>query len=118
MVISRGQDAADIQREKLDSTGIGKYFTEIIISGEVGYGKPDTRIFQLMTSRLNVAPEQTWMIGNSLNSDMSGARAVCMKTAWVNREGKAPDDSLIPDLEVRDLKHLTEVMRDLLPLNQ
>jgi putative hydrolase of the HAD superfamily len=110
--------AADIQREKLESTGISKYFAEIIISGEVGYGKPDVRIFQLMASRLNAAPEQTWMIGNSLNSDISGAKASRMKTAWVNRTGKARDNTLIPDLEVRDLKQLTEVMRDLLSLNQ
>jgi len=110
--------AADIQREKLDCTGISSYFTDIIISGEVGYGKPDIRIFQLMVSRLNTLPEQTWMIGNSMNSDISGAKAAGMKTAWVNREGKARDDKPIPDLEVRDLKQLTDFMRDLLPLNQ
>ena len=98
---------SDMQRYKIQVTGIGGYFSEIIISGDVGYAKPDHRIFQLMLSRLGYPPENTFMIGNSLRSDISGAQAAGMKTVWLNRNNKPADQSVIPDIELADLGQLT-----------
>lgn len=96
----------DLQREKIDVTGIGNYFTEIIISGEVGYGKPDRRFYQLVLSRLGAKPESTWNIGDSLERDILGAKAIGMKTVWVNRHGMSRDESIVPDLEASNLRQL------------
>jgi putative hydrolase of the HAD superfamily len=97
---------ADLQREKIGTTGIEKYFTEIIISGEVGYVKPDCRIYQLLLSRLAANPESTWNIGDSLERDITGAKAIGIKTIWVNRHGISRDESIVPDLEVSNLGQL------------
>ena len=110
--------APDIQRDKINSTGIGRYFTDIIISGEVGYGKPDPQIYNLALSQLGATPENTWIIGNSLESDIAGAIAADMKTAWLNRNGVPRDESIIPDLESPDLYQFTATFKQLFPLNQ
>jgi putative hydrolase of the HAD superfamily len=96
----------DLQREKIEITGIGKYFTEIVVSGEVGYGKPDCRSYQLVLSRLGVKPDATVYIGDSLESDILGANAIGMKTVWVNRHGLSRDESIVPDLEVSNLREV------------
>ena len=96
----------DLQQEKIDTTGIRKYFTEIIISGEVGYGKPDSRIYRLVLSRLSANPESAWNIGDSLERDIAGAKAIGMKTVWVNRHRVSRDESIVPDLEVTNLEQL------------
>jgi putative hydrolase of the HAD superfamily len=103
--------APDLQREKLGGTGIEGYFTEIVISGEVGYGKPDHRIYELILSRLGVRPECAMMIGNSLKSDIKGAQAVGMKTAWLNRNGISHNESIIPDLEAPNLRELKKAFQ-------
>lgn len=98
--------ASDLQREKIEGAGLARYFDDIVISGDVGVGKPSSRIYEIMLSRLKVTPQQAVMIGNSLRSDVAGARKVGMKTIWVNRTGDARIDGIAPDLEVSDLAEL------------
>jgi FMN phosphatase YigB (HAD superfamily) len=68
--------------------------------------------FEMLLSRLNTAPESALMVGDSLKSDIQGAHAVGMKAAWVNRPGKVPDDSIIPDFVVSDLEELSIVLQN------
>lgn len=109
--------APDLQREKIEGTGIGRHFTEIVISGEVGYGKPDRRIYELILSRLSVRPERAMMIGNSLKSDIKGAQAIGMKAAWLNRNGMSRDNSIVPDLEAPNLRELRMALKDIKPIH-
>ena len=103
--------APDLQHEKIEKSGIGKYFKEIMISGEVGFGKPDPRIFRLVLDRLGVPAQEAVMIGNSLSSDIQGAQSVEMKSVWVNRESRPRDDMVVPELEVRNLAELREAFQ-------
>lgn len=101
---------SELQRKKISAAGIGRYFREIIIAGEIGFGKPDTRIFQLTLSRLNLQPEHVWMVGDNLKRDLQGAKSLGMKTVWLNREGKSGDEDIIPDIEITNLAQLTEIV--------
>jgi putative hydrolase of the HAD superfamily len=101
----------DLQREKIDATGIAKYFKEIVISGEVGYGKPDRRAYDLVLSRLGTEQERAWNIGDSLERDVLGAKAIGMRTVWVNRHGASRDETISPDLEVSNLVQLVVAFR-------
>jgi phosphoserine phosphatase len=101
----------DLQSWKITTTGIEKYFKEIVISTEVGYGKPERQAYEILLSRLDVKASDAWMIGDHLERDIRGAQAVGMKTVWVNRDRVTRDESIVPDLEVTDLKQLTEKLR-------
>jgi FMN phosphatase YigB (HAD superfamily) len=101
--------AADLQRAKLEGSGLGIFFDTIVISGEVGFGKPDPRIFKLALARLDTKPEAAVMVGNSLKSDMSPAMEIGMMAIWVNREGKDGDKSIVPNAEVADLTKLKDI---------
>ncbi len=102
--------APDLQREKIAGSGIAEYFDEIVISGEVGVGKPNPRIYETMLSRLAVTPDEVLMIGNSLSSDVQGPQAVGMKTVWLNRSGHPRDDTIIPDHEITSLTELMHIL--------
>ena len=101
--------APDLQRAKLEGSGLGIFFDTIVISGEVGFGKPDPRIFKLALARLDTKPEAAVMVGNSLKSDMSPAMEIGMMAIWVNREGKVGDKSIVPNAEVADLTKLKDI---------
>ncbi len=103
--------APDLQCEKIDGSGIREYFVAIVISGEVGFGKPDRRIYEIMLNQLDVRPEQAMMIGNSLKSDIQGAQVTGMKTAWLNRSRMLRSESIVPDLEVSSLQELRVALR-------
>lgn len=55
-------------REKLDQQNLTSLFDEIIISGEVGYQKPEPEIFMLLCQKLNIKPSELIFIDDSKKS--------------------------------------------------
>jgi len=93
----------DLQRRKLDASGLSRFFDEVVIAGEVGIGKPDVRVFELLLSRMGTNPCDAAMVGNSLRSDIQPANALGMTSIWVNRAGKPNDGAVRPSFEVASL---------------
>ncbi len=102
--------APDLQREKATSTDIARYFDVIVVSGEVGVGKPDRRVFEAVAGKLDVPFDRTWMIGDSLSADIKGGKGAGMTTVWLNRTGRTRDDSIVPDHEFKDLGELNAAL--------
>jgi putative hydrolase of the HAD superfamily len=103
--------AIDIQCDKIHGANLTDFFDPIIISGELGFGKPNAKLFQLALERLAVKPEQCVMIGDSLNRDIAGASAVGIRTIWLNRfQRKIANQDPIPDLELTDLATLPTIL--------
>ena len=74
--------SAVYQRPKIDRHAVDPLFDEVLVESEVGFGKPDPRIFRLALQRLSVMPEDAWMVGDDLPWDISGAKAVGIHTVW------------------------------------
>jgi putative hydrolase of the HAD superfamily len=102
--------ASDLQRRKIEGSGIAGYFDRVLISGDVGIAKPDRRFFEMMLSRMEARPETTLMIGNSLRTDIQGAQGARMLTVWINRSGSARDDAVVPDWEISSLDALSPIL--------
>lgn len=98
----------DLQREKIEGANLAHYFNSITISGEVGVGKPDPRIFEAAMQKLDVEPEAALMVGNSLKRDIAGARQAGLRAVWVNRLGFEPGDDVKPVIEVKSLFELLD----------
>lgn len=77
--------ALDI-RPALERWGIATAFDAVILSYEVGYVKPDPRIFRLAADALGVDPTDCLMIGDSANDDVGGV-AVGMPCLIVPPDG-------------------------------
>jgi putative hydrolase of the HAD superfamily len=103
--------AIDIQRDKIEGSNLSDFFDPIIISGQVGSGKPNPKLFQMALEHLAVKPEETVMIGDSLSRDIGGARAVGIRTIWVNRfQATIADHHPTPDLQLTDLVTLPTIL--------
>ena len=79
---------ADLQRGKLQRTGLGRLFDAIVVSGEVGRGKPDPYLFELVLDRLGVPAGESVMIGDSLARDVAGGAAAGLATIWLPGPGR------------------------------
>ena len=83
------------------------WFDVVVISGEVGFAKPDASIFRLALNKLPVEPENVWHVGDSLTTDVAGAKAAGLTAVWLNRSGLVRRESdPEPDLEIRSLSNL------------
>jgi putative hydrolase of the HAD superfamily len=89
-VITNGD--GDQQRAKLHTLGLQEAFEVVICSGDVGYAKPDRRIFTSAATRLALPPERCLYIGDRRDTDALGALEAGMSSLWLNRKGvPAPD---------------------------
>jgi putative hydrolase of the HAD superfamily len=61
-------------RRFLSHAGVADYFHVMIFSNEVGLCKPGRRIFNLIAQALRVNPQEIVHIGDSLKSDVRGAK--------------------------------------------
>jgi putative hydrolase of the HAD superfamily len=100
-----------MQREKLQVMEVDSYFDLVLAAGELGIGKPDPGIFRFALDKLGVAPEQVWHVGDSLISDVAGAKAAGLTAVWLNRRGlKREDAQPEPDYEVASLSELLPLL--------
>jgi putative hydrolase of the HAD superfamily len=99
---------SDLQRLKLDQAGLSARFDAVVVSGEVGVGKPDPAVFTLLLDQLDAVPEDSIMVGDSWERDVVGALGVGMSPYWVSMGRTAPyDDPRVTVIEsVRDLDSL------------
>jgi putative hydrolase of the HAD superfamily len=67
---------------ELRMVGLGDFFNPVIVSGDLGYRKPDPRLFHKALEGLGERAEETVYIGNDLDNDVLGARQVGMKTVF------------------------------------
>jgi putative hydrolase of the HAD superfamily len=99
--------APDLQREKLAATTLAAHFAAIVISAEVGAGKPDPRIFRAALDALDVASTDAVMVGDSLERDIAGARRAGLRSVWLDRAGGgAGGGPVVPDARIQTLGEL------------
>ena len=75
-------------RERLDAWGLGRFFSVIAASAEMGVAKPDREIFLRALAMANCRPENAVMVGDRLDNDVRPAKALGM-TAIRMRKGLA-----------------------------
>ncbi len=63
----------------------------VLTSHVHGKTKPHETIFRAMLDKLTVSPEEAVMVGDQLEDDVAGARAIGMRGILVDREGLYPD---------------------------
>lgn len=91
-----------IQRRRLAHARIRQWFSDVIISQEVGLSKPDPRIFELALG--GVDRRDALMIGDGLRSDVQGANRAGIDICWYNPQGKPLPEDLHVEYEIQDLR--------------
>jgi putative hydrolase of the HAD superfamily len=76
------------QREKINRFDLAGLFDTILVEGEVGFGKPDPRIYTRALSELDVAADQAWMVGDNLEWDVAGPQHEGIAGIWIDARGR------------------------------
>ncbi|WP_050616766.1 HAD family hydrolase [Bacillus testis] len=94
------------QKAKIIKTDLHNCFDTIVISEEVGFSKPDKRIFELALHKMNVPPEAALFVGDDIERDIGGCQRAHIKGIWFNPHMNKNDTEIKPYDEIDSFDRL------------
>jgi 2-haloalkanoic acid dehalogenase type II len=91
--------------------GISDLFDVIVTSEELEVYKPHPRIFNETLHKMGIAREKAAFVGDSVVSDIFGAKKAGLTTIWYNKRQRTATRGLRPDFEIRDMAEVVEMIR-------
>jgi putative hydrolase of the HAD superfamily len=106
--------SARLQRAKVTRFDLADLFDAIFIEGELGFGKPDARVYARALDTLGAAPGDTWMVGDNLEWDVAQPQRQGIRGIWIDLRGQGlPAGSTVrPDHIIRRLSDLKDLVRE------
>jgi putative hydrolase of the HAD superfamily len=90
---------------KMEVSGLNPYFSNVIISEDVGINKPDKAIFEYALDKARALKHESIMIGDSIEADIRGAQGFGMKAIYFN-----PMNKELPEDVHWQITHLEELL--------
>ena len=105
-LITNGFD--NVQHSKLRHSGLHPYFREVVTSECSNSLKPEREIFEYALTKAGAKVRDSIMIGDSLEVDIAGAKAVGMDTIHTNYLGTV--STIKPTYTVTALSQLKDIL--------
>ncbi|MCU4974825.1 HAD family hydrolase [Halobacteria archaeon AArc-m2/3/4] len=96
----------EMQRRKLETIGLEDDFETVVYAGYDAPAKPAPEPFELALEALGTTPDRAVHVGNSLSSDVAGARAAGLRSVWIPDDEEAATPDLKPDWALESLSEL------------
>jgi putative hydrolase of the HAD superfamily len=94
-VVTNGESG--VQEATVERIGLAALIDACVVSGAVGVGKPDPRIFELASERCGVSLDGAWMVGDA-EVDVLGADRVGVRSVWLTRGRRWTRTDVTPTL--------------------
>ena len=88
----------------LERFGLRRHFGPIVVSSDTGWMKPHADCYRPALAALPAAAGLTLMVGDDLNNDVKGAKALGLLTAWIAPQAQHTDADV--DVHLRSLHEL------------
>jgi HAD superfamily hydrolase (TIGR01549 family) len=98
--IAVATNGADTQRRKIDRAGLVPRLDAICVSEELGFAKPDRRIFEAACAQAGLGPaalHSAWMVGDTAGADIKGAHQMGIRSVWLHRGRRWEEPGFGPD---------------------
>lgn len=99
-----------LMRKDLERLGIAPFLRAAVFSSEVGFRKPDPRVFRMALERVGVEAPQAAFVGDRLFDDVSGAQAVGMRAVQTRQFRQEEDPDAHPNAVIDHLNELPAVL--------
>ena len=94
--------------------GLEGIFDEIIVSGELGVGKPDIKPFEVMSERLGIDTKNLIYVGDNPKNDIEPSRKAGYTPIWVMTTGYWLFPEIeVPEFCIKDASFVPEVINKL-----
>lgn len=93
----------------LRASGLDGLFEVVVVSGAVNKRKPSPEIFESTLKMLGVAADETVFVGDTIDADVEGAKAVGMKAIYIERR-EQKKSKFCPDQTIKSLRELDSAL--------
>ncbi len=90
----------------LKASKLDGLFDVVVVSGAVNKRKPSPEIFQSTLKLLGVSAAETVFVGDTIDADIEGAKAVGMKAVYIERRVQEASERFCPDQTIKSLSQL------------
>jgi putative hydrolase of the HAD superfamily len=90
----------------LKADGLDGLFNAVVISGAVNKRKPSPEIYKVALKMLKVSASETVFVGDTIDADVEGPKAVGMKVIYIERRVQKKSEKFCPDQTIKSLKEL------------
>jgi len=87
-------------------TDAGEYFDFAFLAEDIGASKPAPDMFHAALEKTSAGPDQIVHVGDNPQHDIEGAKAVGMRTVWMNSQGQGWPGGERADREIDNLLQL------------
>jgi 2-haloalkanoic acid dehalogenase type II len=94
----------------LSRMGLMSHFVTQVSARQVGFAKPDPRIFAHAVAALGVPAQHVAHVGDDPDMDVIGARRAGLYSVWLNRHAVPWPHAERPHLEIRSLAELAPAL--------
>ena len=102
---------ASVQKGRLTSANLYRYFRQVFVSQEIGYNKPSREYFDACFARIpGFDRKKAMIVGDSLTSDILGGKNAGIRTCWVNASHASGRADILPDYEIEALSQLEALL--------
>ena len=102
---------ASVQKGRLTSANLYRYFRQVFVSQEIGYNKPSREYFDACFARIpGFDRKKAMIVGDSLTSDILGGKNAGIRTCWVNASHASGRTDILPDYEIEALSQLEALL--------
>ena len=98
-----------MQVNRIKKSNLSKYFKDIFVSDKIGYEKPDERFFNKIMDIIKYSNNDLIMIGDSIKSDIIGAKNSNIKSIYFNKENKKISDKNFT-YQVKNLSEIKKIL--------
>ncbi len=98
------------QERKLRHTGLDREVAGWVISEQAGIRKPDPEIFRFAAAQAGQSLDGAWMIGDSAEADISGARNAGLPGVWLHRARPWPLSAFQPGHTADSFPHAVQIV--------
>ncbi|HKM60099.1 MAG TPA: HAD family hydrolase [Candidatus Bathyarchaeia archaeon] len=95
----------------LKKHGLVNLFDVVVVSGAVNKRKPSPEIFKQALNALGVFATETVFVGDTLDADIAGPKAVGMKTVYIKRREEKQIENVVPDETINSLTELPLLLK-------
>ena len=93
--------------------GFNEFFDAVVVSAAVNKRKPSPEIFNAALHALGVSASEAAVVGDTINADVEGARAVGAKSIYIQRRIEPESERIQPDRTIKSLSELPLVLQEL-----
>ena len=93
-----------------DRLGLGHLFDFVVMAEQVGFAKPDRRIFDIAAERAGCAIGELLHVGDDVETDIRGAEGAGAVAALIDRNGLIGDSELIHTICIARLEGLCSLL--------